>query len=143
MDDLELDPVGVVEERRVVPGGVRPFLRLVLDLEALGEGPPVALVDELARGGLEREVVEPDRVPVVLSGRLRFPQAERDADSVAVEIPDRLSALAAKLGRVHVPERLEQLAVERQAALEPGDDDVDVVHPDPRHRASVDRAGRL
>ena len=35
--------------------------------------------------------------------------SQRDADTVTVEVPDRLAALAAELGRVRVAERLEQL----------------------------------
>src|SRR5688572_21775612 len=87
-------------------------------------------------------MVQADGIPVVLSGRLRFADPKRDADPVAVEVPDRLAAFAHELRRVPIPERLEQLPVERQAAVDRGDDDVDVVHPHLWHRGSLGVAHR-
>jgi hypothetical protein len=43
VQDLELDPVGIVEEAGVVPGAVVVLLRLVLDLQALLASPAQAL----------------------------------------------------------------------------------------------------
>ena len=75
--------------------------------------------------------MQPDCVAVVLP-EVGLPDPERDTDPVAVEVPDRLAALAADLAGVHVPERLQELPVEGQAAFQRGHDDVDVVYP-PRH----------
>jgi hypothetical protein len=72
-------------------------------------------------------VVQADAVAVLLAlarGR-RLAQAERAAR--AAEVVDRLAALALDLGRPVPPQRAEQLAVEGQAALDRGNDDVDVM----------------
>src|SRR5215208_5995765 len=70
--DLELDPVRVVEENCVVPELVCVLLRTALDLGAGLADPARALVDRRARDRLERQVVEPDVVPVVrLAGSRR------------------------------------------------------------------------
>src|SRR6185437_12810231 len=53
---------------------------------------------------------------MVIALDLRLPQA--DCDGGAAEVPDRLAALALDLRDPVVAERREQLAVERQAALE-------------------------
>src|SRR5690349_22785440 len=64
MEDLELDPVGVVEKNRVVPRRVRVFLRLALEPRAVLAQPCGALVDGGAQVRLDREVVQPDAVAV-------------------------------------------------------------------------------
>src|SRR5436190_8898323 len=93
VDDLQLHPVGVVEEDRVVPRDVRVFLRFALELHRLPAHPVGALVDLGARVRLEREVVEPDGVPVVrLRLALRLTQPHGRAGTR--EVPDRLPALA-------------------------------------------------
>jgi hypothetical protein len=56
---------------------------------------------------------------------LRITQADHGA--AARDVVDRLSTLADDLADAPVPERLEQLAVEGEAALERGDDEVEVV----------------
>ena len=60
VDDLELEPVGVVEEHGVVAGRVAVLLRLALELGADRAQPLGALVDVGARERLEAEVVEAD-----------------------------------------------------------------------------------
>ena len=64
MDDLELQPVRVVEEDCVVAGHVRVFLRLALQVRLGGAQPLGPLVHRGARRHLEGEVVQADRVPV-------------------------------------------------------------------------------
>src|SRR4051812_45044571 len=71
-------------------------------------------------------MVEPDLVAVDLL-RLALRLAEADRRVAAVQIPDRLAALALDLADPVPTEWPEQLAVERQAALDGGDDEVDVV----------------
>jgi hypothetical protein len=71
------------------------------------------------------DVVEAEAVAVDLAGHSGLAQAERCAG--AAEVPDRLPALADHLAGPRVAERLEQLAVEGEAALERRDDQVDVV----------------
>src|SRR3954467_13710830 len=78
-------------------------------------------------------MVQPDAVAVVLAvTRLRL--AEPDLGHGAAEVPDRLAALALHLADPVPAERAEQLAVERQAALDGGDDEVDVMHSHPIQR---------
>ena len=126
MDDLELYAVGIVEEHRVVPWHVRVLLRPALDLGTPFAQPLGALVDCEPRRRLEREVVKPDAVPVVLlRGRLRLAQPDRAYG--AGQVPDRLAALALDLADAVPAKRLEQLAVEGQAAQDRGDDEIDVV----------------
>jgi hypothetical protein len=72
VDDLELDPVRVVEEDRVVAGHVAVLARGRLDLGADRDEPVVALVDDRARARLEREVVEADPVAVDPAQALRW-----------------------------------------------------------------------
>jgi hypothetical protein len=125
--DFQLDAVGIVEEHRVIPRHVPILLRAALDLGALRAEPFGPLADRGSRGGIEREVVQADPIAVVgtVGRRLRFSQTERG--SGAGEVPDRLTALALDLADAVVAERREQLAVERQAALDRGDDEIDVV----------------
>src|SRR6266508_2059490 len=97
MDDLELEPVRVVEEHGVVAGQVRVLLGLALELNTLSAHPVRALVDLVARVSLEGDVVESDPVPVeghVVDLRL----AQPDRRPRAGQVPDRLPALALDLG---------------------------------------------
>jgi hypothetical protein len=126
VNDFQLYAVRVVEKHRVVPGHVRVLLRAALDLGAASTQPLGALVDREPRRRLQREVVQTDPVAVVLvRRRLRLSQADRAAR--AGEVPDRLPALALDLADAIPPERLQQLAVEGQAAQDRGDDEIDVV----------------
>src|SRR6185437_7265041 len=102
------------------------FLRAALDLGAPRREPLGPLVDERPRPRLERQVVQTDAIAVVRP--LDLCGAQADGDARPVQVPDRLAALALHLGDPPVPERGEQLAVERQAALDRGDDEVDVVN---------------
>src|SRR5262249_14155350 len=95
VDDLELDPVRVVEEHGVVARNVGVFLRAALDLDARPLAQPIGpLVDGEAGRRLQAEVVQPDPVAVVAAfgPGLRLSQPDRAARSR--EIPDRLAALA-------------------------------------------------
>ena len=87
--------------------------------------------------------METDGIAVVRPGRrcLRLAQRQRRADALAVEVPDRLAALADDLVDLRVPERREQLAVERQAPVERRDDEIEVVESAARQAASL-RPGR-
>ena len=93
----------------------------------------MALVDELAGGRVEGDVVEPDPVAVAAAFALRL--AKPDGAAGTAEVPDRLAALALDLADARVAERAEELAVEGQAALDRGDDQVDVVDAARGHRA--------
>src|ERR1700751_2092842 len=69
--------------------------------------------------------MQPDRVPVGVPLALRL--AETDRRPAPAQGPDRPPPLALDLAE-HIPaERAEQVAVERQAALDRGDDEVDVM----------------
>ena len=85
-----------------------------------------AFVDRGARVGLEGKVVQPDAITVV-GLRLGLRLAQPDCGPWAAEVPDRLAALALDLADPVEAERAEQLGVESQAALDRGDDQVDVV----------------
>src|SRR4051794_41976394 len=82
-------------------------------------------------------MVQADAVTVVraIARALRLAQAERAA--AAREVPDRLAALALDLADAVEAERREQLAVERQAALDRRDDEVDVVRGAAVHVTTV------
>ena len=69
--------------------------------------------------------MQADPVAVEPAEALRL--AEPDRAARPAEVPDRLAALALDLRDAVVAERAEQVAVERQAALDRGDDEVDVV----------------
>jgi hypothetical protein len=63
MQNLELDPVGVVEEDGVVARRVAVFAWLALNRRVAAAGEPAgALVHDLARGRRKRDVVDADRV---------------------------------------------------------------------------------
>jgi hypothetical protein len=71
MHELELEPVGVVEEHRVVPGLVPVGPRAAFDLGVLGAEPVRPLVDGSARDDLERDVVQADAVAVDFAALFR------------------------------------------------------------------------
>src|SRR5918994_7632185 len=136
--ELELDPVGVEEEDGVVAGDVVVLARVGFDRRARREQPAVALVDDVARGGVEREVVEPDAV-AVRPDPVALRLAEADRAARAAEIPDRLAALPLHFADPRVAERAEQLTVEGQAALDRRDDQVDVVDAGRGHALLLQR----
>src|SRR5690349_8091536 len=72
-------------------------------------------------------MVQADAIPVGRAVALRLAQADRAV--VPVQVPDRLAALTLDLADAMPAERPEQLAVERQASLDRGDDEIDVVDP--------------
>ena len=74
-------------------------------------------------------MVQAHPVAVVGSLALGLGLAEPDRGACAPEVPDRLVALALHLADSMPAEWAEQLAVEGQAALDRGDDQVDVVDP--------------
>src|SRR5919201_3116102 len=126
VDDLQLETVRIEEEHRVMPRDVRVFLRLALQLDVLGAQPVGALVDDAARRGLEGKVVQSDAVAVVRRD-LRLHLAQPDGRARAADVPDRLAALALDLAHPVEAERAEQPGVERQAAPDRRDDEVDVM----------------
>src|SRR5215210_3439045 len=128
MQDLELEPVEVVEEDRVVPRLVRVLLWAALDRDALLSQPIGPLVDERARVSLEGNVMESEPVAVEAAGRVRLRGAQADGGAGAPEVPDGLAPLALDLRQAVPPERPEEVTVERQAALDRGDDEVDMVN---------------
>src|SRR6266404_3447112 len=71
-------------------------------------------------------MVQADAVAIVHALGLRLAQAERHVG--AAEVPNRLAALALDLGDPVVAERRQQVAVEGQAALDRGHDEVDVMN---------------
>ena len=73
--------------------------------------------------------------PVAVGRSLALRLAEADRAAGAAEVPDRLASLALDLADPRVAERPEQLAVERQAPLDRGDDQVDVMDAARAHRA--------
>src|SRR4051794_6874350 len=85
-------------------------------------------------------MVEADRVAVVCAGpALRLAQPDRRL--LAADVPDRLAALSLHFAQAMPAERAEQLAIEREAALDRGDDEVDVMdahEPTELLRASPD-----
>ena len=127
MHELELEPVGVVEEHRVVPRLVPVGPGAALDLGVVGAQPVGPLVDGRARDGLERDVVEADPVAVDLAAVLGRRLAQAEGAPRTCQVVDRLATLALDLAQPVPAERPQQLAVEGQAALDRGDDDVEVV----------------
>src|SRR5207247_9840531 len=86
-----------------------------------------ALVNRRGRRSLDRDVVQADPVPVVGLSAVGLGLPQSDGAAGAGEVPDRLAALALHLADAVEPERREQVSVERQAALDRGDDEIDVV----------------
>ena len=66
---------------------------------------------------------------------LALAQPDRTLAADVVEVDDALAALAGDGALADVPERVQEPAVEREAALEIGDDEVEVV--DARHRRAI------
>src|SRR5919198_1677748 len=137
VEDLQLDPVGIEEKHCVIPRHVAVFLRLAFDFGSLVPEPDGPLVDPRAGGGLEGEVMEADAVAVVraLARGLCFTQADRA--SGAADVPDRLATLPLDLTDAVKAERAEEVAVERQAALDRGHDEIDVVNARGAHVAAA------
>ena len=65
-------------------------------------------------------------IPVVTAGHLRLAQADRHS-SRPPEVHDSLATLADDLAFAYVAQRPEQLAVEAEAPLEIGDDEIEVI----------------
>ena len=83
--------------------------------------------DGVSRRRLERDVMHADAVPVERLRRRRLRLSQAEVAAGARDVPDRLAALALDLADAVPSERPEQLAVERQAAKDRADDEVDVV----------------
>ena len=120
---------------------IRVFAAIVLHLDVLCASPGGAIVDLRARFSLEGEVVEPDAVAVVRP-RLRLGSAQPDRRPGAGQVPDRLATLTLDLADPVVAERAEELRIERQAALDRRDDEVDVMNAGGAHEGlRVQRGG--
>src|SRR5207249_890933 len=70
---------------------------------------------------------------------LRLGLAEADRAARAPEVPDRLAALAFHLADAVPAERAEEVPIEGQAALDRGDDEIDVVNASGAQRVSRHR----
>jgi hypothetical protein len=70
--------------------------------------------------------MQPDAIAVIRA-RLGLRLAQSDRRARTGQVPDRLAALALDLADAVPAKRLEQLAVEGQAAQDRGDDEIDVV----------------
>ena len=128
MDELELDAVGVVDEDRVVAGRVVVLAWAALDLGADVAGPVGDLLDRLPARRREGEVVQSDRVAVgSVETRVALAQPDRPVGEVAAEVNDPLPLLADDAADVDVTERAQQSFVEGQAALQRGDDEIDMM----------------
>jgi hypothetical protein len=79
----------------------------------------------VSRRRLERDVVHADAVPVERIRRRR--RLSRAEVAPGADVPDGLAALALHLADAVPAERLEQFAIERQAAEDRADDEIDVV----------------
>ncbi len=124
--DLDLDPVRVLEEDRVVARSPRVGMPvLVEDLDAPTSELRRELVHLLAGPGVERKVVQADAAPVVAG--LTEPLLDLDEDDVGGS-----ATLVAGLGRYP----LEAPPPERLRPDQVGDVDLDVVQ-----RAAVRRTG--
>src|SRR5881409_1472963 len=78
--------------------------------------------------------MQTDRVAVVRPARLRLRLAQADRAPRAPEVVDRFAPLTLDLANAVVAERRQQIAVERQAALDRRDDEVDMVDAGRAHR---------
>jgi len=100
---LELDPVGVVEEDGVVARRVVVLRRTALDPGAVLAEPARPLVDDLTRGNVEADVVDADGVAVVGGvvgvGALLAQTQRGDTRALDREIVDRLALLAARFAK--------------------------------------------
>src|SRR4051794_1040306 len=135
--DLELDSVRVVEEPRVIPQRVHVFRRAALDLRTGRAQPLRALVDRGARRRVYGEVMQAYCVAVVRRPTRRLSLTQADRRGGTPQVVDRLAALALDLADAVIPERGKQVAVERQAALDRRDDEIDVVNAGGRHRRTA------
>src|SRR6266403_1378474 len=127
VDDLELHPVRVGEEDRIVLRAVLGVLRRrIEDRDPLAHEDLVEAIDLVPAPHAEREVVEPD--PVAVERRVALRRAKPDGE-VSVGPHD--------VGRVrHAPEaeRAEYLLVEGDRAREVVDGEIDVVEAEDVHR---------
>src|SRR6266542_985165 len=78
--------------------------------------------------------MQTDGVAVIRVGALRLRLAQADRGTGAPEVVDRLASLALDLADAVEAERRKQVAVERQAALDRRDDQVDMVNAGRAHR---------
>ena len=138
VDDLQLDAVGIVEEHRVVPRQVRVLLRAALDLGALRAQPVGPLVDDArasrprARGGGGRR--GSGRTAV----RSSLCASRRPSEQPAPERYQIVSPRSPSTSPIRCkPSGAEQVAVEGQAALDRGDDEVDVMQGGAVHVPTV------
>src|SRR5579863_10356353 len=96
VQELELEPIRVVEEHRVITRQVAVVLRLTLDRPASSAHPLRALIHGGPRRDLDGEMVQAYRIPVDRPGlALRLAQADRR--SASAQVPDGLAALALDL----------------------------------------------
>src|SRR5512132_4242463 len=78
--------------------------------------------------------MQTDRVAVVRPALLRLRLAQADRGPRTPEVVDRFAALTRDLADAVVAERRQEIAVERQAALDRRDDEVDMVDAGRAHR---------
>src|SRR5437763_12478209 len=83
--------------------------------------------------------MDSDPVAVVMPRSLRFPQAHGH-DSRSTQVNDALAALTEDLACPHVAERLQQRAIEREATLQIGDDEIEVINASSAHRRDATRS---
>src|SRR5882724_949322 len=126
VDDLELHPVRVGEEDRVVLRAVLGVLRRrIEDRDPLAHEDLVEAIDLVPAPHAEREVVEPD--PVAVERRVALRRAKSDAE---------VSVGPGDVGRVrHAPEAegAEYLLIEGDRAREVVDGEIDVVEAENVH----------
>src|SRR5205809_601545 len=124
VDDLEFDPVGVVEERGVIALDiVWELLRRAFDLDALLENPLPAPIDGIARRCLERDVVNAYGIPVIRHGvRIGLLLSQPEPRVRSLQIPDLLAALSFEFKYATPAQTSEKTGIERFAPLDIGDD---------------------
>jgi hypothetical protein len=136
MDDLELDPIWVVEERGVVAlRVVRKLLGSAFGFDSLAEHPLPTPIDGRSRRRLERDVVDTDGVAVIghrVSVRLLLSQT--DPGVLRLQVPDGFTALALELQHTCPPKPSKQLRVEPLAPFDVADHEVEMVNSARLHR---------
>ena len=139
MQQLELDPIGVVEERRVVAGDVlRKLFRSALGLDVLGQNPLPALIDSVTRRRLEGEVMDTHGITIVGDRmRIRLFLAEAEPGVRGLQVPDRLATLALELEHAAPAETAKKRGVESLAPINIGDNEIQVVNPSRLHRSML------
>jgi hypothetical protein len=140
-DELELDPVWVLEEEGVIARPVLgelsgPVRNACPELsETFGGG-----VEGRVVGDLEAEMVEADAVAIHGQSVFRIGRlAEPDGRAGPVEVMDRLALLAGGRGHAVPAERIEELPIKAQRPLDVGHDEIDMVNTRGTHRATVVR----